>query len=170
LLAASREAFALRRGTETRELLARSRQAGAEDEVLAVEQRVQEATLLLWSDMLLSEQRMPEARAVAREVVTAAKRLAAETHEPRVRRAYLDALVLDYDIAMQDGDLEALLRAAEAREAASRGLAFESQLAASVEVGVALHLHGRTREACDRFRRIWVDAQRHVLPRLAVDA
>jgi DNA-binding NarL/FixJ family response regulator len=120
--------------------------------------------------MLWWEQRTSEGRAVAHEVVAAAERLAAQTDNPRTRRAYLDALRLEYEAALQDGDLTALRRAAETRETASRGLELESQLTASVEVGVALHLHGRTPEARDRFRRIWSDAHRHVLPRLAVDA
>jgi DNA-binding CsgD family transcriptional regulator len=167
LLAASREAFALRRIDESRDLLARSSRVEADDDVLGLELRVQEATIMLWW-----EQRTPEGRSVARDVVAAATRFAAEgkAEDSRARRAYLDALQLDYEAAMQEGDLEALARAAETREAASRGLDLATQLTASMEVGAALQLRGRMREACDRFRRIWVDAHRHVLPRLIVDS
>jgi DNA-binding CsgD family transcriptional regulator len=71
---------------------------------------------------------------------------------------------------MQEDDHEALLRTADAREAAARGLDLETQLAASLAVGVALRLNGRIDEAMAQLRRVWDATHRHVLPRLAVDA
>jgi DNA-binding CsgD family transcriptional regulator len=170
LLAGSRAAYGLARVSEARELLEASREAGVGDEVLRLEQRTQEAAILLWL-----EQRTREGRALAREAVAAATRLASgsggvDALEARARRAYIDALRIEYEAAMQGGDPVSLLRAAEAREAAARGFDLELELTASLALGVALLQNGRVREAVARHRRAWTEAQRRVLPRLAVDS
>lgn len=170
LLAASRAAYALQRVSEAREHLGHSQQVDAGDEVLEIEQRTHEAAILLWL-----EQRTAEGRVLAREAVAAATRLAAgaggvdDMQEP-ARRAYIDALRLDYEAAMQEGDVEALLRAAEEREAAARGFELEAYLGASLAVGVALLQNGRIHEAGVRCRGLWGETHRRVLPGLAVDA
>ena len=169
LLAASKAAYALARLAEAREFLAHSRQVEADDEVLRLEQQTHEAAILLWL-----EQRTTEGRVLARQAVAAASRLATRSGgvdelEGRARRAYIDALRLDYEAAMQQGDAKALLAAAEAREAAARGFDLESYLTASLMLGAALHQNGRVHEAMARHRRVQVEAERHVLPRLALD-
>jgi DNA-binding CsgD family transcriptional regulator len=170
LLAASRAAFGLQRVSEARRLLRQSQQVEAGDQVLQIEQRTQEAAILLWLEM-----RTAEGRDLARQAVAAATRVAAEAGgveqlDARARRAYIDALRLDYEAAMQEGDPEALLRAAEAREAAARGFELEAHLAASLTIGAALLQKGRVGEAAARFRSLWEEAHRRVLPGLAVDA
>jgi DNA-binding CsgD family transcriptional regulator len=125
---------------------------------------------LLWLEL-----RTADGRAAAAEAVAAAKRVAEQAGgvsklDARARRAYLDALRLEYESAMQEGDNEALLRAAEQREAAAQGFELEAYLAASLHVGVALLQTGRPDEAITRFRRLWDETQRYVLPRLGVDA
>jgi DNA-binding CsgD family transcriptional regulator len=169
LLAASKAAFELAQAHEARELLRRSRAAGARDPVLELEQRTHEAAILLWLD-----RRTGEGRRLAREALATTARLGAGSDPGaggrRARLAWLDALRVDYEAAMQEGDHEALLRAAEAREAAAAGLDLETQLTASLAVGVALRLSGRTEEAMAKFRHVWDATLRHVLPRLAVDA
>lgn len=170
LLAASRAAYGLSRPAEAREYLVRARQVEARDDVVDLECRTHEAAILLWL-----EQRTAEGRAVADEAVAAAKRIAARAGgvtalDRRARRAYLDALRLEYESAMQDGDPEGLLRAAEQREAAARGFELESYLTASLSVGVGLRQTGRVDEMVTRLRRLWDETHRHVLPRLGVDA
>jgi DNA-binding CsgD family transcriptional regulator len=170
LLAASKAAYALARVVDARELLGHSQLIDAGDDVLQIEQRTHEAAILLWL-----EQRTAEGRALAREAVAAASRLAigsggVDALDGQGRQAYIDAFRLDYETAMQEGDTAALLRAAEAREAAARGFDLESYLTALLAVGVALLLSTRDREAVGHFRRIWADAHRYVFPRLAVDA
>jgi DNA-binding CsgD family transcriptional regulator len=170
LLAASRAAYGLARPSEAREFLERSRSIAMEDDVLALEQDTHESAILLWL-----EQRTVEGRALAREAVTAASRLVSrsdgvEALDVRTRRAYIDALRLDYEAAVMEGDPEAVLRAAEAREAVARHGDLESYLTASVALCLALRQNGRVREAIVRGRRVWIDAQKHVLPRLVVDA
>jgi DNA-binding NarL/FixJ family response regulator len=170
LLAASRAAYGLTRVAEARELLARSRDTEAGDDVLRLEQDTHEAAILLWL-----EQRTTEGRALAREAVRAATRIATRPGgtaalDARSRLAYIDALRFDYEAAVMEGDTEAILRAAEAREAAARGLDLESYLLASLATSLALRQNGRVREAIARGRRVWDEARRHVLPRLVVDA
>jgi DNA-binding CsgD family transcriptional regulator len=170
LLAASRAAYGLTRVAEARELLDQSREVEVDDEVLRLEQDTHEATILLWQ-----EQRTAEGRALARETVTAANRVAERlggvaTLDARGCRAYVDALRLDYEAAVMEGDTEAMLRAAEAREAAARGLDLESYLMASLAMSLALRQNGRVRDAVGRGRRVWDEARKRVFPRLAVDA
>jgi DNA-binding CsgD family transcriptional regulator len=170
LLAVSRAAYALTRVADSRDALARSRELAAGDDVLEVEQMTQEAAILLWL-----EQRTIEGRTVARNAVAAATRLATRAGGPepldaRTRAAYLDALRLDYEAAVMAGDAQALLQAAELREAVARGLDVESHLTASLAVGLALRQNDRVHEAITRQRRVWEEAQRRVLPRLMVDS
>jgi DNA-binding CsgD family transcriptional regulator len=170
LLAASRAAYQLTRPSEARELLELSREIDPGNEVLRLEQTTQEAAILLWL-----EQRTTDGRALAREAVAQATELAARSGgvarlDAPTRRAYADALRLEYEAAVIEGDLEALLRAAEAREAAARGFDLESYLTASLGVALALRYHARVGEAIARGRRVWAEAHRRVLPRLVVDA
>jgi DNA-binding CsgD family transcriptional regulator len=169
LLAASRAAHALARGAEARELLGRSRGIDTDDKVLELEQRTHEAAILLFL-----EQRTTEGRRLAHEVVTAAGALAARSGgmtglDPRERRVYIEALRLDYEVAVLEGDRVALFRSAEACEAAVRGGGLESELMASLALGTALRANGRVREAVSRQRRVWAEAERRVMPRLVVD-
>jgi DNA-binding CsgD family transcriptional regulator len=169
-LSASRAAYGLGRVDDSRRFLARAREVEASDDVVELESRTHEAAILLWLEL-----RTADGRAAAAEAVAAAKRIAergggVSELDTRARRAYLDALRLEYESAMQAGDSEALLRAAEQREAAARGSELESYLAASLAVAAGLRQTGRLDEAVTRLRRLWDEAQRHVLPRLGVDA
>ena len=170
LLAASRAAYGLARVADARETLEHSRTIGADDEVLRLEQDTHEAAILIWQ-----EQRTAEGHALARNAVAAATGLATRAGgvvglDARARLAYLDALRLEYEAAVMAGDAEALLRAAERREAAARGLDTESYLAASLSLGLALRQNGRVAEAIARYRRVWAEAHKRILPRLIVDA
>jgi DNA-binding CsgD family transcriptional regulator len=170
LLAASRAAYGLARSTEARELLERSRAIGKGDEVARLEQDTHEAAILLWL-----EQRIVEGHRLSRETVTAAARLATRSGgvaalDARTRRVYIDALRLDYEAAVMKADAKAMLRAAEAREAAARGFELETYLGASLALSLALRSNGRVREAIGRCRRVWVEAKRRALPGLEVDA
>jgi DNA-binding CsgD family transcriptional regulator len=170
LLAASKAAYARARLEDARDLLARSRQIGVADEVLELEQRTHDGEIRLWL-----EQRATEGPALAREAVAAARLLAERSGgvgalDARARRAYLDALQLEYEAAVQEDDPEWMLRSAEARAAAARGFDVESYLAASVAACAALCWAAQVAEAARRLGSVWTEAQRLVLPRLAVDA
>jgi DNA-binding NarL/FixJ family response regulator len=170
LLAASKAAYGLARVEDARGLLARSREVGAADDVLELEQATHDGEIRLWLEL-----RATEGPVLAREAVAAANRLAARAGgvsalDARARRAYLDALQLEYEAAVQEEDAETMLRSAESRAAAARGFDLESYLAASVGACVALRWAGRIPEAARRLRSVWAEANRWVFPRLAVDA
>jgi DNA-binding CsgD family transcriptional regulator len=170
LLEASRAAYGLDRAVAARDLLERSRELASGDEILRLEQHTHDAAILLWL-----EQRIPEGRDQAGRAVAAAMRLTVRSGDPkaldaRARRAYADALRLEYEGAVIDGDRKGVLRAAEAREAATRGLDRESHLRASLALCLGLRQNGHVSESIGRARRVWLDAERQALPRLIVDA
>jgi AAA ATPase domain len=170
LLAASKAAYALARLKDARDLLARSRQIEVTDEVLELEQMTHDGEIRLWL-----EQRATEGPALAREAVAAARLLAERSGgvgalAARARRAYLDALQLEYEAAVQEDDPQWMLRSAEARAAAARGFDVESYLAASVAASAALTWAAQVAEAARRLESVWTEAQRLVFPRLALDA
>jgi DNA-binding CsgD family transcriptional regulator len=169
LLEASRAAYGLDRAAEARDLLERSRQLAAGDEILRLAQDTHDAAILLWL-----EQRIAEGRDQARRAVAAATRLTGRSGDPnaldaRARQAFADALRLEYEGAVIDGDREGVLRAAEARETATSGLDRESHLRASLALCLGLRQNGRVSESIGRARRVWLEAERQALPRLIVD-
>lgn len=87
-----------------------------------------------------------------------------------VRRAVLGALQLRYETAMQEGDPQARLLAAEERVIVARGAGLEEAFEAELALAVALRQNGRVSQALPHFRRVWDDTRRAVLPRLTVDA
>lgn len=168
-LEASRAAYALDRADEARELLAQSRAFDRPDAVLALEQATHDAAIALWL-----ERRGSEARRLAAHAVSMARRLRADAGTrhvaPTVLRAILGALRIQFEAAMQEGDPQALLVAAEERERHARGAGLEAALEAELALAVALRQNGRVPQALARFRRVWDDARRGVLPQLSVDA
>jgi DNA-binding CsgD family transcriptional regulator len=170
LLAASRAAYGLGRGEEARDLLEQSRRIDTADDVLRLEQTAQDAAILLWLEL-----RTAQGRAVAREAVSEATRLAeaaggVQALDARTLRVYVEVLRLESEAAVIEADPVAMLQAAEAREAAARHVDLESFLTAAIAVCLALRENGRLAEAVARGRRVWNEAQRHVFPRLLVDA
>ena len=170
LLAASRAAYALERAEEAREYLLHARQIADTDEVFRLELSTQDAAIHLWL-----EQQTSEGRALGRETAAAAARLAAgsggvESLQGRARRAYIDARRLQAEIALQEGDVEMMLSAAEEYEVAARASDVESYLTASLSVANGLRFAGNLQEAIARIRRVWSEAHRHVLPKITVDA
>ena len=169
-LAASRAAYELGRVAEAREALTRSVELGTTDEVLQLEQRTQEAAILMWLEV-----RTAAGRAVTKDAAATATRLMAERggvaalDEP-ARRAVVDALRLEHEAAVVEGDAKVLLRTAELRENVARGLDVESYLTAALALGLALRQSGRIHEAISRYRRAWAEAHKRMLPRLIVDA
>ena len=170
LLAASKAAYELGRAGEAREYLLHARHVLDTDELFHLELSTHDARIHLWL-----EQHTSEGRALAREATAAADLLAAGSGgvaslQGRARRAYVDARRLEAEAAHQEGDIEVMLRTAEEHEAATRGLDVESYLTASLGVGTALRFAGHVQEAIARYRRIWTEAHRHVLPKITVDA
>jgi DNA-binding CsgD family transcriptional regulator len=170
LLAASKAAYELDRLEDARALLRRSREIGAESEVLALEQQTHEAAILLWLEQRATEGRLHARRAVSAGVQLAARAGGVRALDAIERSAYLDALQLEYEAAVQEADIETMLKSAEAREEAARGFDLESYLDASLARYLALRWAGRAQEAAERARSVLVQAHRHIFPRLAVAA
>jgi DNA-binding CsgD family transcriptional regulator len=170
LLAASKAAFGLDNLKDAQALLVRSREIGVRDEVLSLEQVTHEAAIRLWVD-----RHAADGRVLSRDAVSAANSLAERAGgvnelNGRERRAYLNALQLEYEAAVQEASPETMLRSAEAREKAARGFDLELYLEASLGRCTALRWAGRAREAAERARMVWAEAHRHVFPGLAVAA
>jgi DNA-binding CsgD family transcriptional regulator len=170
LLAASRAAYELGRAGEARELLDRARELEPGDDLLALERDTHEAAIRLWL-----EKRTADGRALAHDVGGRARSMAdraggTDALDPAHRNVYLEALRVDYEAAVQWGDTEAMLRAAEDSAAAARTASEESHLMASLAIGVSLMLAGRVAEGGERFRQVWTEARRLVMPKLTVDA
>jgi DNA-binding CsgD family transcriptional regulator len=167
---AARSAFALDDETSARRYLERAREQGVVDELFQLELETQEATIELWrgEDPAL-------ARAFAHEVATRAHRFVERAGGPdgldaRARRAYLEALRVEYELSFQNDDTDALLATAEERAEVARGFDTEAYLAGTIAVGRALRRLGRLRVSEDRLRHVWEEAHRSVLPRLTIDA
>ena len=108
--------------TSARRYLERAREQGVVDELFQLELETQEATIELWrgEDPAL-------ARAFAHEVATRAHRFVERAGGPdgldaRARRAYLEALRVEYELSFQNDDTDALLATAEERAAYSPAL------------------------------------------------
>jgi DNA-binding NarL/FixJ family response regulator len=166
---AARASLALNGAVEARRALDRARAEDVRDEFFQLELDSQAATVGLWS----GDDRAP-ARAFARAVVDRAHRLYASTDrdhlDARKRRAYLEALRVEYDLAYQEDDVETLLASSKRRAAVARSFDLEAFLAATIAEGRALRRMCRLGEAEQRLRSALDEAHRAVLPQLTIDA
>ena len=169
-LDASRAAHALGEIDEAQGLLARSRDLVSDDPLLALEQTTHEAAIYLWLD-----ERGAEGRDLARRASSVARGLAARggregPSDIRAVHAVVEALRVEYEGALQQGDAEALLRVARQREGAARRAGLDQALEATLALGVAFRQNGRPRQAVARFRRVWAEGSSAIMPRVTVDA
>jgi DNA-binding CsgD family transcriptional regulator len=162
-LDAARSAFALDDRDRARGYLARARATHAGDVLLNLELDVQQAALDLWGDGPKER-----GRALAHETVARGRRL--YESDERARRAYLEALRVEYEAAFQEDDLEAMARAADERAAVARGFDEQAHLTGLIASGRASQRAGRLDEAVECVRYVWEEAGRRVLPRLTLDA
>ena len=168
LLAAARAASQLRKIDAAHRLLDRARPLARGDEALLLKIDALRASIRLWLEM-----RTPEGRALAREV--AARGRAFERRAGGIPtlageglEAFLEALRVDCESAIQDCDVDAMVAAAEERVVASRALGEQPWLESLVMLASLLN-PGRIRESEDYARLVWKEARRRVLPSLAVD-
>jgi DNA-binding CsgD family transcriptional regulator len=89
---------------------------------------------------------------------------------PAARRAYLAALGVAIDGAMQEDRDDDIIGLAEQCLRTARGLDDESQIAAEIRAAQALRTVSRPREAEVQSRQAWEASKRLVLPMLTVEA
>ncbi len=163
LLDAARSAFALDDLDRASGYQERARATHAGDELLDLEFEVQQAALDLWGAG-------PKERGRARAHEAAARGRRLYESDGRARRPYLEALRVEYEAAFQEDDLEAMAGAAEERAEVARGFDEAAHLTGLIASGRALQRAGSLDEALERFRYVWNEAGRRVLPRLTLDA
>jgi DNA-binding CsgD family transcriptional regulator len=163
LAQAARSAFALHDSQASRAYLGRARETLVGDELFGLELDIHLAALDLWSDG-----RQHAGQALAHDAAQRARRLVQAGE--RARGLYLEALRVGYEAALQQDDLGGMLRAAEDRAQAARGFDEEAYLTALLAGAGALRRTGRLEEARQQARRVWDEAHRRVLPRLALES
>jgi DNA-binding CsgD family transcriptional regulator len=162
LLEAAKSAFALNESDRVRGYLTRARELGVDDNLLEVELDIEQAAADLWSDG-----KKDAARALAHETAERAQRMFDVDH--RARRAYIEALRVEYEASYQEDDPQVMVRAAEQRVAAAQGFDEEAHLTALLASSRALRRMGRLAEALERSERVYREAQQRVLPRLTLE-
>lgn len=163
LAQAAKSAFALNDRGASRAYVERARATLSGDELFDLELDVHQAALELWS-----EDRQQLGQALARDAGQRARRLFQA--DERVRGLLLEALRVEYEAALQRDDLATMLRVAEDRAATARGFDQEPYLTALLAGASALRRIGRLDDARQQARRVLDEAQRRVLPRLALES
>jgi DNA-binding CsgD family transcriptional regulator len=163
LAQAAQSAFALQDSGRSRGYLARARATLPGDALFGLELDIQLAALDLWGDG-----RRHAGQALARDAAQRARRLVQAGEG--VRGLYLEALRVEYESALQQDDLATMLRAAEDRAQVARGFDEEAHLTALLDGAGALRRTGRLEEARQQAHRVWEQAHRRVLPRLALES
>jgi len=168
-LAAAREAYYLDRGQEARSYLARVRPGGSGSPVVGLSVDSLEALVTIWID-----HRVDAGGALAHRVVRVARAMARRAGGAdslgEARRAYLDALRVGFDTAIQQDDFRAMTRLADELIADTRSFDELAHLEAIHLSGLALRICGRLRDAEARFRRVWNEARQRLFPSAAVDS
>jgi hypothetical protein len=86
------------------------------------------------------------------------------------RRAYLDALQLNLEAAIQRADAPEVFMLADELTSIARGFDESSHGMSVIFDGVALRWQGRIVEARSRFQQAWDEGQHRVLPAVAIQA
>jgi DNA-binding CsgD family transcriptional regulator len=149
-------------------LLDRARSQPTVDPVVEVEIEAHHANLLR-----LLEHRMGEAQRVATRGVLAARSLWGQRDPTQIssreRDAYVTALQAAFDAAVIEDDASDMLHLAEELAQVARG-SEEAMLSAALNTSLALWFLGRTAEAVDHARRVWVQSHERMLPMLTLAA
>ena len=163
LLAAARAALELRRTPDALRLLEDADRIDVSDPVLRFERTAVRAAV-----QVHLATRTEEGRALAREAAEQARALVAARGgvarlDERTLRAYLAALEVAWHSALQAADGPAAAAVEEERAAAAAGLDEAAVLALSIARAFRLG-------SAERLQELRVEAERRLLPRLALDA
>ncbi|MEW5990705.1 MAG: AAA family ATPase [Chloroflexota bacterium] len=163
-------AYRFGRRAEAHEHLDRARALPAAELEATVRLDALQADVELWLDHESVAGNRTAERAViaAQEMVSASGGL--ERLSPAARRAYLAAVEVAIDGAMQADRDDDLVGLAEQCLRASASLDDESQIAAQIRAAQALRTVARPRDGEALYRRAWEASKRLVLPALTVEA
>lgn len=168
-LAASVAAFELQQHDAASSYLSRARDLNPGDAVLDLEIDLREALRLRWleHDLPIAKENTARALAAARGMTGEAGGL--DALSPSERRVYLLALRAAFDVAVSEGDAAATLELADEMSIAGR-YSPETHLRALLDGAVGLLAPGKFDDAEQRLRRVWIGAQKELLPSLASEA
>jgi DNA-binding CsgD family transcriptional regulator len=162
-------AYRFGRSSEAHEHLVRARALPPELEA-TVRLDALQADVELWLDHETDAGSRSAERAVAAAEEMAATTTGLDRLSPSARRAYLAAIEVAIDSAMQEARDDDIPGLAEQCLRISAGLDDESRIAGQIRAAQALRTVGRPREGEAQSRQAWDASKRAVLPTLTVEA
>jgi len=170
LIRAARAACLAECPEESRAIVAQARELHIDDAVVALELETAELSIETWIGPITAEQLAagPRVAATARALAVGA---GGYNHlDARSRQACLDALEEQKTSAIVQGKLDAAIVACDDLKTAARGFDEEIELGGEVWRQYALMQLGRLAEAEAELRRIWIEARRRAMPKVAIEA
>jgi DNA-binding CsgD family transcriptional regulator/tetratricopeptide (TPR) repeat protein len=167
---AARSAYQLKRLEELRFWIDRCRSASDMPPSLRATVDVLEAHAVMWL-----EHQTDAGSALAHKALGSVRAIAGQAGGPSTmdddaRRAYLDALQLSLEAAIQRADPSEVPSLAEELTLVARGFDESGHGLSVIFGGVALRWRGRIVEAAGRFRQAWDEGRHRVLPAVAIEA
>ncbi len=167
---AARAAYGLGRSADAHRHLDRARQAWPANSEAPVQLDALQAEIELWLDHETVAGSRTAARALAGARALAADSGGLERLSPGGRRAYMAALVVAGDAALQEDRAGDVILLSGTILQLADGLDDESHIAALIRTGFALRPLGRVEESEAQYRKAWDIAKHLVLPILTVEA
>jgi DNA-binding CsgD family transcriptional regulator len=167
-LEAARHAVDLKRSSEAAQLLERARVEAGDDPWVGVEADALDHARRAWvdNDSVGAQESMRRAVGAAREAVASAGSV--DALDASARRAYLEALTAERDVALMTDDLDKLVRTSAERVAATRGLG-EEHLVAQADAATTLWYLNRFGEAATRLTRVLDESRAQSFPALTAE-
>jgi DNA-binding NarL/FixJ family response regulator len=170
VVGAARSAYELKRLAELHSWIERCRRASDMPPGLRATVDVLEAHAVMWL-----EHRTADGSALARKALESVRALAEQAGGPSAldddaRRAYIAALELNLEAAIQRADLSEVVVLVEELAPIARDFDESSHGMSVIFGGIALRWQGRIVEAAGRFRQAWDEGRRRILPAVAIEA
>ena len=170
VVGAARSAYELKRLAELHSWIERCRRSSDMPPGLRATVDVLEAHAVMWL-----EHRTADGSALARKALESVRALAEQAGDPSAldddaRRAYLAALELNLEAAIQRADLSEVVVLVEELAPIARDFDESSHGMSVIFGGIALRWQGRIVEAAGRFRQAWDEGRRRLLPAIAIEA
>jgi DNA-binding NarL/FixJ family response regulator len=170
VVGAARSAYELKRLAELHSWIERCRRASDMPPGLRATVDVLEAHAVMWL-----EHRTADGSALARKALESVRALAEQAGRPSAldddaRRAYIAALELNLEAAIQRADLSEVVVLVEELAPIARDFDESSHGMSVIFGGIALRWQGRIIEAAGRFRQAWDEGRRRILPAVAIEA